>query len=83
MTDLPHQDAPYAKRNWGNARHSICSYQGKMKPSLANHLVDVFAPANGIVLDPFAGVGTIPFEDLPHRPSGHRIRDISCRSHIS
>ena len=61
-TDLPHQDAPYAKRNWGNARHSICSYQGKMKPSLANHLVDVFAPANGIVLDPFAGVGTIPFE---------------------
>ena len=33
-----------------------------MKPSLANHLVDVFAPANGIVLDPFAGVGTIPFE---------------------
>ena len=61
-TDLPHQSAPYAKRNWGNARHSICSYQGKMKPSLANHLVNAFAPANGIVLDPFAGVGTIPFE---------------------
>ena len=34
----------------------------KMKPSLANHLVDVFAPVNGVVLDPFAGVGTIPFE---------------------
>ena len=61
-TDLPHQLVPYAKRNWGNARHSICSYQGKMKPSLAHHLVDVFAPANGVVLDPFAGVGTIPFE---------------------
>ncbi len=60
--DLPHQSAPYAKRNWGNARHSICSYQGKMKPSLASHLVNVFAPANGTVLDPFAGVGTIPFE---------------------
>ena len=60
--ELPHQSAPYAKRNWGNARHSICSYQGKMKPSLARHLVDVFAPANGIVLDPFGGVGTIPFE---------------------
>ena len=61
-TDLPHQAYPYAKRNWGNARHSICSYQGKMKPSLASHLVDIFAPANGVVLDPFAGVGTIPFE---------------------
>ncbi len=61
-SDLPHQGAPYAKRNWGNARHSACSYQGKMKPSLANHLVNVFAPANGTVLDPFAGVGTIPFE---------------------
>ena len=61
-TDLPHQRAPYSKRNWGNARHSICSYQGKMKPSLARHLIDAFVPANGIVLDPFAGVGTIPFE---------------------
>ena len=60
--ELPHQGVPYAKRNWGNARHSICSYQGKMKPSLARHLVDVFAPENGVVLDPFAGVGTIPFE---------------------
>ncbi len=61
-TNLPHQRVPYAKRNWGNERHSICSYQGKMKPSLAHHLVDVFTPENGLVLDPFAGVGTIPFE---------------------
>ena len=60
--NLPHQRVPYAKRNWGNERHSICSYQGKMKPSLAHHLVDVFTPENGVVLDPFAGVGTIPFE---------------------
>ena len=61
-THLPHQSAPYAKRNWGNSRHSVCSFQGKMKPSLANHLVEIFAPTNGTVLDPFAGVGTIPFE---------------------
>ncbi|MFC1453480.1 hypothetical protein ACFLSJ_09080, partial [Verrucomicrobiota bacterium] len=51
-SELPHQQQPYAKRNWGHARHSICSYQGKLKPSLAYFLV----------LDPFAGVGTIPFE---------------------
>ena len=61
-TNLPHQKYPYAKRNWGNQRHRICSYQGKMKPSLARYLVDVFAPESGLVLDPFAGVGTIPFE---------------------
>ena len=60
--DLPHQSTPYSKRNWGNERHSICSYQGKMKPSIAHHLVSVFVPENGAVLDPFAGVGTIPFE---------------------
>ena len=42
--------------------HSLCSYQGKMKPSLAHHLVKTFIPDGGRMLDPFAGVGTIPFE---------------------
>ena len=59
---LPHQSLPYSKRNWGSMRHSICSYQGKMKPSLAHHLVDAFVPEGGLFLDPFSGVGTIPFE---------------------
>lgn len=59
---LPHQDQPFCKRNWGNPLHSVCSYQGKMKPSLAHHLVETFVPRGGSVLDPFAGVGTIPFE---------------------
>lgn len=59
---LPHQRAPYSKRNWGHPLHSLCSYQGKMKPALAHHLVVAFVPAGGRVLDPFAGVGTIPFE---------------------
>jgi tRNA G10 N-methylase Trm11 len=60
--DLPHQAQPFAKRNWGHPLHSLCSYQGKMKPSLAHHLVRTFVPAGGRMLDPFAGVGTIPFE---------------------
>lgn len=59
---LPHQQGDFAKRNWGHPLHSLCSYQGKMKPSLAAHLVKTFAPAGGTILDPFAGVGTIPFE---------------------
>lgn len=60
--DLPHQQQPFLKRNWGHPLHSLCSYQGKMKPSLAHFLVKTFMPKKGKFLDPFAGVGTIPFE---------------------
>jgi len=59
---LPHQAAEYSKRNWGNPLHSLCSYQGKMKPSLAFHLIKTFVPFGGKMLDPFGGVGTIAFE---------------------
>jgi len=59
---LPHQSIPFSKRNWGHPLHSLCSYEGKMKPSLAHFLVQTFVPRGGKVLDPFAGVGTIPFE---------------------
>ncbi len=59
---LPHQVGSYAKRNSGHPLHSLCSYQGKMKPSLAHHLVNALVPPGGRLLDLFAGVGTIPFE---------------------
>lgn len=61
-TVLPHQQEEFAKRNWGHPLHSLCSYQGKMKPSLAAHLVSTFTSPGDRVLDPFSGVGTIPFE---------------------
>jgi len=60
--NLPHQKLPYSKRNWGHPVHSLCSYQGKLKASIAHHLVKTFVPDNGSVLDTFSGVGTIPFE---------------------
>lgn len=60
--ELPHQKNPYTKRNWGYPLHSLCSYPGKLKPAIAHHLVKIFVPAKGIMLDPFAGTGTIPFE---------------------
>jgi tRNA G10 N-methylase Trm11 len=60
--DLPHQKLPFSKRNWGDPIHSLCSYQGKLKPSIANMLVSTFIPPRGSVLDIFAGVGTIPLE---------------------
>ena len=59
---LPHQQDEFAKRNWGHPVHSLCSYQGKMKPSLASHLIRTFTSPGDRMLDPFSGVGTIPFE---------------------
>lgn len=60
--ELPHQKGDFSKRNWGSPLHSLCSYQGKMKPALAKHLVETFVPKGGRMLDVFTGVGTIPFE---------------------
>lgn len=62
MQELPYCQEPYSKKNWGNPNHSLCSYQGKLKPAIANFLVQTFVPRGGRVLDPFSGVGTIPFE---------------------
>lgn len=59
---LPHQSQPFTRRNWGSGLHSLCSYPGKLKPAIAHHLVATFVPDGGAVLDPFSGVGTIPFE---------------------
>jgi hypothetical protein len=61
-TEMPHQSHPYAKRNWGSPLHSVCSYQAKMKPALAHHLVAAFSKPGDVVVDPFSGSGTIPFE---------------------
>lgn len=60
--DLPYRKAPYSGRNWGHAWHSLCSYQGKLKPAIAHFLVSEFTKPGDIVLDPLCGVGTIPFE---------------------
>ena len=59
---LPHKDEPYASRNWGHALHSLCSYQGKLKPAIAHILVREFTSHGDRVLDPLAGAGTIPLE---------------------
>lgn len=58
----PHRELPYSKRNWGGLLHSLCSYQGKLKPSIAHFLIREFTQAGERVLDPMSGVGTIPLE---------------------
>lgn len=66
---LPHQRGEMSRRNWGHSWHSMCSYQGKLKPAIARCLVDALMPeSGGRLLDTFSGVGTIPFEA---RRSGH------------
>ena len=59
---VPYRNRPYSQRNWGGPLHSLCSYQGKLKPSIAHFLVKYFTSAGDIVLDPLAGIGTIPLE---------------------
>lgn len=59
---LPHQNYPYSKRNWGTSLHSLCSYSGKLKPSLTHHLVDTFAKEGDVLMDPFSGSGTVALE---------------------
>ncbi|MES2995061.1 MAG: DNA methyltransferase [Patescibacteria group bacterium] len=60
--NIPHHQGEMSKRNWGDPIHSLCSYQGKLKPSIASQLVSIFVPENGKMLDIFGGVGTIPLE---------------------
>ena len=60
--NLPHLVAPYSSRNWGHKMHSLCSYQGKLKPAIAHHLVREFTEPGWSVLDPLSGCGTVPLE---------------------
>lgn len=59
---MPHHSGEMSKRNWGDPIHSLCSYQGKLKPSIAHQLVSIYVPEQGRILDIFGGVGTIPLE---------------------
>lgn len=78
--NLPHQSHPFSKKNWGNANHSLCSYQGKLKPAIAHHLVTTFIPKGGTMFDPFVGVGTIPFEACLNGRTGYGM-DISIMAY--
>jgi hypothetical protein len=60
--DMAHTRPPYSMRNWGHPLHSLCSYQGKLKPGLAHTLVEAMTGSDATVLDPLGGVGTIALE---------------------
>lgn len=62
LVNAPYKIGEFKGRNWGHSWHSLCSYHGKLKPSIAHALVRDFSSPGDIVLDPLAGVGTIPLE---------------------
>jgi methylase of polypeptide subunit release factors len=62
LLELPFKEFPYSKRNWGDPLHSLCSFYGKLKPSLTHHLIDKFTTKDEIVFDFFSGSGTVAFE---------------------
>ncbi len=83
----PHRLGEYAKRNWGGPLHSLCSYQGKLKPSIAHFLVARFTSPGNRVLDPLAGVGTIPLEARRQGRVGiasdlSPLADVVCRAKL-
>lgn len=62
LSTLPYKIGSYDRRNWGHPLHFLCSYPSKLKPSISHFLVNLFTDPGDTVLDPFSGVGTIPFE---------------------
>jgi SAM-dependent methyltransferase len=62
LSTLPYKNGEYSSRYWGHPFHFLISYPSKLKPSIAYFLVKLFTKASEKVLDPFSGVGTIPFE---------------------
>lgn len=62
LAKFEYQKPPFSRRNWGHPLHSLCSYPSKLKPGLAHFLVSAFTSPRDVVLDPFCGVGTVPFE---------------------
>ena len=62
INEMPYRMPPYSGRNWGHPWHSLCSYHGKLKPSIAHFMIERFTAPGETVLDPLCGVGTIPLE---------------------
>jgi hypothetical protein len=61
--------------------HSLCSYPSKLKPGLAHFLVRLFSLPGEVVLDPFSGAGTVPFEAAiqGRRPVGIDLSPFAAR----
>ena len=49
-------------RLWGHAFHPMCSYLASFPAALAHAFIDRYSRPGDVVLDPFAGRGTVPLQ---------------------
>ena len=49
-------------RNWGHPMHSMASRSGSFPPALADYFVNNFSKVGDLVLDPYSGKGTAPYQ---------------------
>lgn len=49
-------------RNWGHPMHSMASRSGSFPPALADYFINNFSKIGDLVLDPYSGKGTAPFQ---------------------
>ena len=49
-------------RNWGHPMHTMASRSGSFPPSLADYFINHFSNPGELVLDPYSGKGTSPYQ---------------------
>jgi len=51
-----------ASVRWGHSMHTMCSYHGMFPAKLAHHFIQRYSRPGDLVVDPFAGRGTVPLQ---------------------
>jgi len=49
-------------RNWGHPMHSMASRSGSFPPALADYFINNFSKVGDLILDPYSGKGTAPYQ---------------------
>ncbi|MBI2995440.1 MAG: site-specific DNA-methyltransferase [Candidatus Melainabacteria bacterium] len=49
-------------RNWGHPMHGMASRSGSFPPALADYFISNFSNVGDLVLDPYSGKGTAPYQ---------------------
>ncbi len=57
-------------RGWPHALHATCTYLGSLPPTLAHDLIARWSRPGDVVLDPFAGRGSVPLQACLERRVG-------------
>lgn len=58
----PGKDAPMGRLFWGHPMHSMASRSGSFPPALVDYFISNFSRAGDLILDPYSGKGTAPFQ---------------------